>query len=275
MNPLPALILGGGDLASGVAYRLHKAGYPLIITEREQPLALRRMVSFAEAVYTGRYTVEGITACRVEDPQQAQAALRRREIPVLVDPDFSRLRAWGWLGAARLPILVDARMTKRPPEYPLDIAGLVIGLGPGFVAGENCHAVVETNRGHCLGRVYWQGSAEPDTGIPEAMLKHQADRVLRAPADGVLRERVPLGVRVTAGQVLAEVDGRPVQAPFDGVLRGMVHNGVRVSRGLKIGDVDPRDDPRYAALISDKALAIGGGVLEAVLSAACYPPGRT
>ncbi len=257
------LLLGGGDLASGVAYRLHKTGFPLLITECARPLALRRLVSFAEAVYTGRHTVEGIAACRVEDPQGAQDALRRGEIPVLVDPDLERLRAWGWLDA--LPVLVDARMTKRPPEYPLSVAGLVVGLGPGFVAGENCHAVVETNRGHFLGRVYWRGTAEPDTGIPEAVLQHQADRVLRAPADGILRERLPLGTRVAAGQTLAEVNGLPVRAPFDGVLRGMVHDGLPVRRGLKIGDVDPRNDPRYARTISDKALAIGGGVLEALL----------
>ncbi len=263
----PVLLLGGGDLASGVAYRLHKAGYAVLITEREQPLALRRLVSFAEAVYRGAHTVEGVTARRAVTHAAVRTALARGEIPVVVDPALERLRAWGFLGAESLPALVDARMTKRPPEYPRTIAALVVGLGPGFAAGENCHAVIETNRGHCLGRVYWQGRAEPDTGIPEAVLKHQADRVLRAPADGVLRQRAPLGERVAAGQVLAEVGGLPVRAPFDGVLRGLVHSGVRVRRGLKIGDVDPRGEPRYARLISDKALAVGGGVLEALLSA--------
>ncbi|HEB65753.1 MAG TPA: EF2563 family selenium-dependent molybdenum hydroxylase system protein [Chloroflexi bacterium] len=267
------LLLGGGDLASGVAYRLYKARLPFLIVELPMPTMVRRLVSFAEAVYTGAHTVEGITARRVEEPSQVDETLRRGEIPVLVDPALERLRAWGWVGARPIPILIDARIAKRPPEYPLSIADLVIGLGPGFTAGENCHAVIETNRGHFLGRVYWEGSAEADTGLPEAVLNHQADRVLRAPADGSLTQRVPLGARVSAGQVLAEVDGHPVRAPFDGVLRGMMHSGLRVTRGLKIGDVDPRNDPRYARAISEKALAIGGGVLEAILTT--FPPAWT
>ncbi len=257
------LLRGGGDLASGVAYRLYRAGFPVLITELPQPLVVRRLAAFAEAVFCGYHVVEGIPARRVDDLDAALAALARREIPVLVDPEarvLPRLRQMAEV------ILVDGRMTKRPPDLGRDAATLVIGLGPGFVAGEHCHAVVETNRGHCLGRVYWQGSAEPDTGIPEAVLRHQAERVLRAPCDGVLEEVAAIGAHVDAGEVVARVDGVPVRAPFAGVLRGLVHGGLPVTRGLKIGDVDPRDDPRYARLISDKALAVGGGVLEAVLT---------
>jgi xanthine dehydrogenase accessory factor len=157
-------------------------------------------------------------------------------------------------------------MTKHLPETGIDSADLVIGLGPGFVAGENCHAVVETNRGHRLGRVIWQGTPQCDTGIPERVVDHGAERVLRAPADGVLQAYAKIGDHLEAGQPVVEVAGQPVLAPFRGVLRGLLHPGLCVRQGLKVGDVDPRDDPLYCSLVSDKSLAIGGGVLEAILS---------
>ncbi|RME88655.1 MAG: EF2563 family selenium-dependent molybdenum hydroxylase system protein [Anaerolineae bacterium] len=255
------LLRGGGDLASGVAYRLYRAGLKVVITELPEPLAVRRRVAFAEAVYTGRHTVEGVTARRAT-PDEVDDVLGEGDIPVVVDP------AADILNDSRYPflVLVDGRMTKRPPDLGLDAAPLVIGLGPGFVAGENCHAVVETHRGHTLGRVYWQGAPLEDTGIPEAVAGHRADRVLRAPADGVLKAYVEIGEHLEQGQVIADVAGQPIRAPFGGVLRGLVHPGLRVQQGMKVGDLDPRDDPRYCTLISDKSLAIGGGVLEAILS---------
>jgi xanthine dehydrogenase accessory factor len=143
---------------------------------------------------------------------------------------------------------------------------LYIGLGPGFTAGVNCHAVVETNRGHRMGRVIWQGSAEADTGLPEQIAGQQAERVLRAPADGVLVNHFEIGAHVDGGQAVAEVAGKQVTAPFSGVLRGILYPGLKVYQGQKIGDLDPRDDPRLCALVSDKALAVGGGVLEAILT---------
>jgi xanthine dehydrogenase accessory factor len=157
-------------------------------------------------------------------------------------------------------------MTKKTPELEMDAADLVIGLGPGFVAGENCHAVIETNRGHTLGRVIWEGPPLADTGIPESVNHQGVSRVLRAPADGPLLAHAEIGEHLKAGQLVAEVAGRSVQAPFNGVLRGLIYPGVEVTVGLKIGDVDPRNDPRYCRLVSDKALAIGGSVLEAILS---------
>ncbi len=255
------LVRGGGDLASGVVLRLWRAGIPVVVTELPRPLVVRRKVAFAEAIYQGRTRVDGVPAVRVEaDPAAVRAAWARGQVPVVVDPDAQLRRA---LSPA---VLVDARMTKRAPELGLDAAPLVIGLGPGFVAGQNCHAVVETMRGHTLGRVLWQGPPLPDTGLPEAVRQHQADRVLRAPADGVLETLVAIGQVVEPGTPLLRVAGREVRAPFRGVIRGLMHPGLPVTRGLKVGDLDPRAEPRYAYLVSDKSLAIGGGVLEAVLA---------
>ena len=256
---------GGGDLASGVALRLFRSGLAPIILEIPQPLCVRRLVSFAQAVYDGATVVEGVRAERVTTPAEVQAVLANNAIPVVVDPPGELRR--------ELPPLVwiDARLMKRPPELGLDTAPLVIGLGPGFTAGVDCHAVVETNRGHNLGRVYWQGAAEPNTGLPESVGPYRAERVLRAPAEGEFHALVELGAQVSAGQTLAEVAGQPVIAPFDGVLRGLIHSGLWVRRGLKIGDVDPRNEPGYARQVSDKAFSVGGGVLEAMLA---QPPIR-
>jgi xanthine dehydrogenase accessory factor len=240
--------------------RLHRAGIRILITELPEPLVIRRLASFAEAVYAGEYTLEGITARRAVDWKDIHHAWEAGLIPVLVDP-------WVQAAAKAMPVvLVDARMTKKPPDLGMDSAPLVIGLGPGFVAGENCHAVVETKRGHFLGRVIWDGPTQPNTGVPGTSGGHQADRVLRAPTDGVLEAHATIGDHLASGQVVAEVAGKPICAAFKGVLRGLIQPGLQVKRGLKVGDVDPRADPSYCTTISDKALAIGGGVLEAVLT---------
>jgi xanthine dehydrogenase accessory factor len=261
------IIRGGGDLGSGVALRLHRAGFRIIVTELPEPLVVRRYVSFAETIYRGEFQVEGITAHSASDVDAALDILRQGFISVLIDPQAAIL---SWLRSV-LPtntpvVLIDARMGKKAPDTSLESASLVIGLGPGFVAGQNCHAVVETNRGHHLGRVIWEGAAESDTGLPESVAAYGRERVLRSPADGVLIAHTQIGERLEAGQLIAEVDGHSIRAPFKGVLRGLLHPGLRVTHNLKIGDVDPRDDPRYCFQVSDKALAIGGGVLEAVLS---------
>lgn len=261
------LLRGGGDLASGVALRLYRAGLRhVLITEIAQPLAVRRLVAFAEAVYRGTHTVEDVTATRVDTPAEIETAWQRAQIPVMVDPTLTRTFAW-----YKPHILIDARMTKQPPETDLSAAPLTIGLGPGFTAGKNCHAVIETHRGHTLGRVYWHGSAASDTGIPEAVQNRQSERVLRSPADGILHAHAQLGTLVRQGELLAEVGDIPLYAPFDGALRGLVHTGVPVTRALKIGDLDPRCDLHLCSLVSDKALAIGGGVLEAMLAFQNHP----
>ena len=266
MNKFSSIILirGGGDLASGVALRLHRVGLKVIITERSHPLSVRRLVSFSEAIYRGEITVEGVPAQRAQNSEQVLKILSKGQIPVVVDPDFQFVHEMKE-GVLKTQAVIDARMTKRPPEYSKDIAPLVIGLGPGFIAGENCHAAIETNRGHFLGRVIWKGATQADTGIPEAVANQQGERVLRAPLDGVFHTKVEIGSQVKEGQILGEIHGHPIIAPFNGVLRGLIHGGITVDKNMKIGDLDPRDDPRYATLVSEKALAIGGGVLEALL----------
>jgi len=270
---MPALILirGGGDLASGVALRLYRTGLKVIISELEQPLAVRRKVSFAEAVYEGEVEVEGVKA-RLVKREQVRAALDAGVIPVLVDPQATILNDLD------VSVVVDGRLTKRPPE-PLPVpVPLHIGLGPGFHAGRNCQAVIETRRSHTLGRVYWDGSTQPDSGLPEG----DSRRVLRAPLSGQLIGYAQIGDHVEENQLIAEIhETKPgnhsrfttdrvapgaVHSPFNGVLRGLIHPGLYVTAGLKIGDVDPRDDPEMCSLVSDKALAVGGGVLEAILT---------
>lgn len=257
------LIRGGGDLASGVALRLHRVGLGVVISELTQPLAVRRTVSFAEAIYSGVTAVEGITAQRVKEPGD-RAAIRhildRGQIPVVIDPQAAVL------ATLKPAVVVDGRMKKRADDKMPDGVQLFIGLGPGYVAGENCHAVIETNRGHMLGRVIWKGAPEADTGIPDRVGEKQEERVLRAPVAGLLQTRAEIGDHLQGGDLVAEVGGQAVRAPFGGVLRGLLHPGIKVRAGVKIGDVDPRDDPRYCTMVSDKSLAIGGGVLEAILS---------
>ena len=254
------LIRGGGDLASGVAVRLHRAGFQIVITELPQPRVVRRTVSFAEAVFVGQTEVEGVVGELLSDLDQVKRALKSGIIPVLIDPDLEILET------LQPEIVVDARMRKKPPERGKELATLVVGLGPGFIAGENCHAVIETNRGHDLGRVLWNSAPQADTGIPGEVKGFGVERVLHAPAAGELVSAASIGDRVKKGEVIALVDGKAVQAPFDGVLRGLLRPGSQVEEGMKIGDVDPRDEPAMVKLVSDKSRAIGGGVLEAILS---------
>jgi len=266
------LIRGGGDLASGAALRLHRAGFKVVITELAQPLAVRRAVCFSEAVYEGQVNVEGVTA-RFVTPDQLKVTLEADVIPVLIDPDADILLD----GRFSFSVVVDARMTKQPPEALPRPVPLHIGLGPGFHAGRDCHAVIETRRGHTLGRVYWNGATLPDSREPEG----DPRRVLRAPADGVVAAHKKIGEHCEEGETIAVISNQPalsesegysvisdqrsVISPFRGVLRGIVRDGLRVHKNMKIGDVDPRDDPGYCFLVSDKALAVGGGVLEAAV----------
>jgi xanthine dehydrogenase accessory factor len=261
MDETPLVLLrGGGDLASGVVARLFRSGFRVLIAELEQPRAIRRMACFAEAVYAGRVEVEGIEAVRVEHVEQARRELEAGRVPVVVDPTAVNCRSHPLLA------LVDGRMRKLPPELGTQAAPMVVGLGPGFTAGVDCHAVIETQRGHHLGRVIWHGAVARDTGRPGEIAGQAEGRLLRAPGRGVMRSRVAIGATVAPGQAVAEIDGQVVAAAIAGVVRGLLHDGLAAASGEKIGDIDPRGDPAVVGEISDKALAVGGGVLEALLT---------
>ncbi len=257
--PATILVRGGGDLASGVALRLHRCGLNVAITELEQPLAVRRTVSFSEAIYDGQVTVEDVTGRKVADPSdmlKIMNVVSKRQVPVLLDPECKSA------GPLHPLAIVDARMLKRPPERLRHTALLYIGLGPGFLAPENCHVVIETQRSHRLGRVIWSGASQIDTTRPEG----DARRVLRSPADGIFESSATIGQHFEPGEEIASVNQQLVVAPFAGVLRGLFRPGVQATKDMKVGDLDPRDDPNLCQLVSDKALAVGGGVLEALLT---------
>ena len=263
------LIRGGGDLASGVAFRLWNAGFRIVITELPKPLTVRRLASFSEAIYTGEVTVEGIVGKRVndlDDPLRILQLISKGRIPVMADPEGKSNQS------VHPTVIVDARMLKIAPEPIKHTAKLYIGLGPGFIGGSNCHAAIETQRGPWLGRVLWDRPAQADSGMPESIGDKQQERVLYSPADGKVSAHKNIGDTVKEGELVAEVDGQPVIAPFSGILRGMIHPEVEIHKGMKIGDIDPRNDPELCSRVSDKALSIGGGVLEAILSKAEIRP---
>jgi len=262
-DDLPVLIKGAGDLASGVAARLHRCGFPVFMTELPEPLMVRRSVCFGEAVYEGRVNVEEIFAQLAADVTEARRLQAAGIIPLLVDPGASSRTE------LQPAVLVDGIMAKHNTGTHPSHASLVIALGPGFVAGVDCHAVIETNRGHWLGRVIWQGGAEPDTAVPGSVGGKQRERVLRAPADGALEAAADIGDTVTEGQVVGRVAGADMRAGTTGVLRGLVRPGMRVTKGMKVGDIDPRAERAHCFSISEKSMAIGGGVLEAILSSKC------
>ena len=231
-----------------------------MISELPHPLSVRRLVSYSSAVDMGSIVVDGVAAHLVDSIEKAIKIMDQLQLPVLVDPELSLLNRL-------IPtVIVDGRMKKMVDSSGLDISIPIIGLGPGFTAGMDCRAVIETNRGPRLGRVILEGTTEVDTGVPEQVQQHSSDRVLRAPGDGILTTKVQITEKVTGGQMLAEVNNQKIIARFDGVIRGLLLNGSMVKKGMKIGDLDPRQNTELATRISEKALAIGGGVLEAILS---------
>lgn len=252
---------GAGDLASGIAVRLWRCGFRVILSELPKPLCIRRTIAFANTVFDGRTKVEDVESVLISDPQEADSLWNNRRIPVIVDPDFRKILS------LKPDVLIDARIIKnyRDDTHIFD-APLVIGLGPGFVAGKNVHAVIETNRGHDLGRVLWTGEAEPNTGIPGLIKGESLKRVQKAPCDGTFLPQVEIGDAVKEGDIMATVNGEPVLAGLDGIVRGVIYPGIAVEKGLKIMDIDPRGKREHCFTVSDKASAIGGGVLEAILT---------
>lgn len=260
LHDITVLIRGGGEMASGVAHRLHRCHFKVCMLEIPQPLAVRREVSFCEAIYEGKKKVEGVQATFIQSPEEISSLWERKEIPILIDPDGKPT-----IEFLKPDVLVDAIMAKRNVGTKINDAPLVIGLGPGFIANKDVHIVIETNRGHHLGRVILEGSAEPDTGIPGDIGGYTVERVLRTPKKGIFRAQKSIGDRITKGSVVAVVEDYPVIAQINGVLRGLLRDGVEVRRGMKVGDIDPRGKKEYCFTISDKARAIAGGVLEAIL----------
>ena len=254
-----AIIKGAGDLATGVAVRLRRAGVKLVMTEIAQPTAIRRTVSLCRAVWEREAVVEGVRARLAETAREAAAIAATGDIAVLVDPQAQCLQPLA------PDALIDAMLLKHNLHTHRSDAPVVIALGPGFTAGEDCHAVIETMRGHDLGRVLLSGSAQPNTGVPGTIGGYAEERILRAPCDGVWHTALDIGTRVQQGEVVAVVGQEPVRSALDGVLRGLLPDGTPVRRGMKSGDVDPRGRVEYCETISDKARAIGGGVLEALL----------
>jgi len=261
LSEILVVVKGGGELGSGVAHKLFRSGFKVCILERERPTVERRMVSYASAIFFGEFEVEGVKAKRARDVDEAVEILESREaIPVLIDPEWSSLRR------LKPMVVVDAIMAKRNLGTKIDEAPLVIGLGPGFRAGEDVHVVIETLRGHNLGRVIESGCAEEDTGEPEPIMGYTFERILYSPSDGVLKIVKDIGEFVREGETVCMVDGLNVAAKLSGIVRGLLMDGMRVRKGQKIGEIDPRGKREYVYTISDRARAVAGGVLEAILS---------
>ena len=253
------IIRGAGDIATGITLRLWRAGVRTVLTDLAQPTAIRRTAAFSQAIVHGTAEVEGVAAERADSPAGALALLEKGVIPVLADPEGACIPGLKPAG------VVDAILAKRNLGTRITDAPVVIGVGPGFTAGVDCHAVVETMRGHYLGRAIYDGSAQPNTGIPGLIGGFAGERVLRAPADGIFHQLLEIGAQVKQGDIAAEVAGEPMACTLDGVLRGILPEGTPVRKGMKSGDIDPRCEIAHCYCASDKALAVGGGVLEALL----------
>lgn len=253
------LIRGAGDIATGVAVRLHNCGYKIVMTDIALPTMIRCSVSFGQCLYGKPQHVEGITATAAPDCDTALKLLNKNQIPVLIDSDAQLIHQ------LRPHYLVDAILAKRNLGTDKYMAPITIALGPGFNAGEDCHAVIETNRGHNLGRVIYEGFTQANTGIPGNIGGYTHERVVRSPCDGVMKGFVNIGDIVSQNDEIARIDNTPVYAPLNGMVRGLLNNNLTVTTGFKIADIDPRGLNADYTTVSDKARSIGGSVLEAML----------
>lgn len=254
---LTVLVRGAGEHATGTAHRLFRCGFRVVMTEIAQPLVVRRPVSFAAAIFHGECIVEGVAARYYTT---LPPGFDWSHVPVLVDPGAD-CRV-----ALRPDVLIDARILKRNIDTAITDAPLVIGCGPGFVTGRNCHVAIETNRGHDLGRVIRDGEPEADTGIPGVIAGYAAERCFRAPGDGIFQSSREVGEMVVAGAVMGRVDEMPVIAAIGGVVRGLLYSGTTVTAGVKLGDIDPRGKREYCFTLSDKTRCISGAAVETILT---------
>ncbi len=254
-------IKGAGDLASGIALRLWRSGYRIIMSELPVPLCIRRTIAFSSAVFDGSAKVENAEGILVQDINNINDVWGENKLPIIVDENAERILS------LKPDVLIDARIIKSwRDDTHLDDASLVIGLGPGFTAGENAHCVIETNRGHNMGRVFWSGAAEPDTGIPGTIKGEGLRRVIKAPCGGIFKPLVEIGDEVEEGELIARIDETEIRAQLSGIVRGIIYPGITVWEKLKIMDIDPRGNRNHCFTVSDKATALGGGVLEAILT---------
>ena len=260
------IIRGGGDLAGGTIHRLYRCGYRLLVLECEKPTAIRRMVSFCEAVYDGQSSVEGVLCRKVDSVEECEAVWKAGEIPLMVDTEGTVLKKY------RPAALIDAILAKKNLGTTREMADLTVGLGPGFVAGEDVDYVVETQRGHNLARVITEGPAAPNTGIPGIIAGYGKERVIHSPAAGVIHNLSQIADVVEKDEIIAMVGDTPVYASLTGVLRGIIREGYQVPKGMKIADIDPRkEQKKNCDTISDKARCIAGSVLEILLSEGVLP----
>lgn len=254
------LIRGAGDLATGIGVRLHRSGFLVVMTEIQVPTTVRRTVAFSRAVYDRSAVVEDITGVLCYHLDDILAAHQQDRIAVVVDPQCEMIKGWN------PDVVVDAILAKKNLGTKITDAEIVVGVGPGFSAGVDCHCVVETKRGHYLGRCIWNGEAIANTGIPGLIGGYGKERLIQSPCAGTFKGFVSIGDTVKKGDIVGYSDDQPVISQIDGVVRGLLQDGVKVKQGMKSGDVDPRCEREHCFTISDKATAIGGGVLEAILS---------
>jgi xanthine dehydrogenase accessory factor len=266
------VVRGAGDIATGVICRLYKSGFDVVALEIAKPSVIRRTVSLAQAVYDGDMTIEGLSSRVANDFENALELLEKNIIPVLIDEKA----AFAYYAKENIPnylAFVDVTIAKKNIGTRIDMAPIVVGVGPGFSVGTDVNAIIETMRGHDLGRVLYEGSAKPNTGVPGEIGKESLKRLLKSPSDGIIKNNFNISDSVVAGQIVQTVvsdDGEvhPIAAEISGVIRGLISEGYVVTKGLKVGDIDPRDVFQNCFTISDKALAIGGGVLQAILELA-------
>ncbi|MCK8827283.1 selenium-dependent molybdenum cofactor biosynthesis protein YqeB [Natroniella acetigena] len=257
---IKVLVRGAGDLASGVIHALYQSGFKVVATEIETPLVVRRTVSFAEAIYQGELTVEGVRASKVDNFAKIEKILADAKVPVIVDPEAKVIDFW------KPQIVVDAIMAKKNLGTRINDAEIVIGLGPGFTAKEDVDAVIETNRGHDLGRIIKEGQAQIDTGVPGQIAGYSKERVLKSSVSGIFTSDKKIGEQISSGEVFGYIGNTAIKAEVDGVIRGLIKSGIDIKVGTKLGDIDPRGIEEYCYTISDKARTIAGSVITAILS---------
>lgn len=257
---MKVLIKGAGDLATGIGCRLHRCGFELVMTDIAVPTTVRRTVAFSRAVYEEEAKVEDITGVLCHSLEEIHEAIARDQVAVVVDEECKIRETW------KPDVVVDAIIAKKNLGTRITDADVVVGVGPGFTAGLDCHVVVETKRGHNLGRCIWEGSAFPNTGVPGMIGGYDKERIIRATDDGMFKGQVMIGDLVEKGDLVGYSGNAPIYAQVGGVVRGLLQDGVAVTKGMKSGDVDPRGNIENCYTISDKAASIGGGVLEAILS---------